>query len=303
MNQALAAALAKLAENEEKARSSSAFTQAQRRALDEFIQQTGCIRVYRKGRGWGYEVCNQTLFNRHLQELRPDRDSDLASDLNDRARNIATRRSSKAGQHQHDLYYLLLKASGSGVQWFNDEGVTLELSESTDAYGLGALQVAPSDTWRTDQPLWLIENQALFDSLDWVEPALGGSVAYYAGNLTNNLLRWLESRQRASQVILFPDYDGTGLENYARLKTAIGDQASFWLMPGWKALLARYGNRTIWQDNLVTFETARQRLKWLAPEDRVHELIEELAFWGMMLEQEAIGLISGEFTSGPTTQG
>jgi hypothetical protein len=36
----------------------------------------------------------------------------------------------------------------------------------TDIAGAGVLALAEKDTWQTEQPLLLIENQALFDRLD-----------------------------------------------------------------------------------------------------------------------------------------
>lgn len=290
MSQPLAAALAKLANSASGACSSSALTQAQRRALEQFSRETGCIRWRRSGRGWRYEISNRPVFERHLESLQPDSEASLDPALNARARNIATHRASKASAHQHGHYYLLLKACNQGCTWDNDAGSRLELLESTRAYGLGALQVQPADGWHSGQPLWLVENQALFDDLSWMPPSIGGSVAYYAGNLSNTLLNWLAQRRRASEIILFPDYDGVGLDNYRRLKEAVGTQARFWLMPDWQRLLARYGNRTIWRQNLPSFESAREALATLAPDDPVYELIEALAHHGMMLEQEAVPL-------------
>jgi hypothetical protein len=113
-------------------------------------------------------------------------------------------------------------------------------------------------------------------------------VAYYAGNLPRTLLQWLAEGRRASRIILFADYDGVGLENYQRLKAALGNQAEFWLMPQWRTLLERYGNRDIFQDNVRRFEAARQALAAVAPGDAVHELIEAMAYKGMMLEQESV---------------
>ncbi|XOZ33163.1 hypothetical protein ACMDCT_13230 [Halomonadaceae bacterium KBTZ08] len=290
MSRALSAALAKLGNAEEGTCSSSALTRAQRRALEQFSRETGCVHWRRSGRGWLYEVSNRAVFERHLESLQPDSEASLDPTLNTRARNIATHRDSKASAPQHGHYYLLLKACNEGCIWGNDAGSQLELSESTRAYGLGALQVQPSDSWRSAQPLWLVENQALFDDLSWMPPSVGGSVAYYAGNLANTLLNWLALRPRAPEIILFPDYDGVGLDNYRRLKEAVGEQARFWLMPDWQRLLTRYGNRAIWRQNVQSFECAREALATLAPDDPVHELIEVLAHHGMMLEQEAVPL-------------
>ena len=294
MSRALGAALEKLHGASEGECSSSALTRSQREALEQFARETGCVRVQKRGRGWVYEVTQHKVFNRHLAELRPEQASERLLELEQRAGNIATRRASKMGGHQHANYYLLLKAADESASWLNNEGIVFDLGEATQCQGAGVLHVTPGDTWYSEQPLWLVENQAVFDDLDWVDDTIGGSVAYYAGNLPRVLLQWLAERQRASRIVLFADYDGVGLDNYRRLKEAVGDMAEFWLMPQWRSLVERYGNRTIWANNVDLFESARKALAISAPEDPVHELIEALAHLGMMLEQEAV-VISRDF--------
>ncbi len=34
--------------------------------------------------------------------------------------------------------------------------------------GAAALAIHAGSTWRSEHPLWLVENQALFDRLDWL---------------------------------------------------------------------------------------------------------------------------------------
>ena len=288
MSRALGAALEKLHGAGEGACSSSALTRSQREALEQFARETGCVRVLKRGRGWVYEIIKRSVFDRHLADLRPDLASGSGLERQGRSGNVATRRDSKAGGHQHANYYLLLKAADESARWLNNGGVVFNLDDATQSQGAGVLQVTPGDGWYSQQPLWLVENQAVFDDLDWVDATIGGSVAYYAGNLPRVLLQWLAARRRASRIILFADYDGVGLDNYRRLKDAAGDAAEFWLMPQWHSLIERYGNRTIWENNVELFESARKALATSAPEDPVHDLIEVLAHYGMMLEQEAV---------------
>ena len=58
----------------------------------------------------------------------------------------------------------------------------LDLRLSTDQLGVAALTVHADSTWYTEHPLWLVENQALFDQLDWLPCAQPASVAYYSGH-------------------------------------------------------------------------------------------------------------------------
>ena len=125
----------------------------------------------------------------------------------------------------------------------------------------------------------------MFDRTDWLPEGTQATLLYYGGQLDGRLLSWLGHRPRASQVILFADYDGVGLSNFARLREALGDACDFWLMPQWESKLARYGSVQLWRDTLRHFTTAVAQLP--AP---VRELTEQMQHLGMALEQEAVWL-------------
>ncbi|MBV5334068.1 hypothetical protein JZU57_02315, partial [bacterium] len=75
MSRALAAALVKLLEGEGAAQSQtcsvSAFTAAQRLALEDLGRRTGALRVRLEGRGSVYQVVNLEILTSHLRNLRP----------------------------------------------------------------------------------------------------------------------------------------------------------------------------------------------------------------------------------------
>ena len=282
--QALRAALLKL--QGKSPLPASQFTPAQRSALDRFARQTGAVNCLRQGRGDVYSVCNQAVFEAHVTQLSPQVEPSIADQLPLRAQHVAHARDSKARRHQHGSYYPLLKAVGDAVIWREiDRGTDLELSAATWDFGAASLCIHPDDAWHTEQALWLVENQALFDRTDWLPEGTQATLLYYGGHLDGRLLSWLGHRPRASQVILFADYDGVGLSNFARLREALGDACDFWLMPQWESKLARYGSVQLWRDTLRHFTTAVAQLP--AP---VRELIEQMQHRGMALEQEAVWL-------------
>ena len=279
----LLAALSKL--HGKDALPASQFTVAQRNVLDQFARQTGAVSCQRQGRGDVYQITNQALFHTHLLALSPGLGSE-DSDIPMRARLIAHARDSKAGAHQHENYYLLLKAVGNDVRWTEaSRGVELPLTQSTRDFGVASLQIDSSDAWRSDNPLWLVENQALFDRTDWLPSGTVATLAYYGGQINNILLNWLGSRPRAGRVVHFPDYDGVGLGNFARLHAVLGDACEFWLMPDWTTKLARYGSAQLWRDTLPEFINASPRLpSYLAP------LTQQMRQSGRALEQESVWL-------------
>ena len=283
-DQALRAALLKL--HSKGSVPASQFTPAQRNALDRFARQTGAVSCQRQGRGDVYGICDQAVFETHVVELSPQVEPSVAEQLLLRAQHVAHARNSKARQHQHDSYYPLLKAVGDAVSWFEGEhGAELALSAFTRNLGAATLRIQPDDAWHTDQALWLVENQALFDRTDWLPAGTHATLLYYGGQLDGRLLSWLGQRPRASRIILFPDYDGVGLANFARLYEVLGDACECWLMPQWESKLARYGSNRLWRDTLRYFIGAVDHLP-----DYMRDLIEQMQRSGLALEQEAVWL-------------
>ncbi len=264
----------------------SQFTATQREALDRFARQTGAVRSQRQGRGEVYRVVNPVLFATHFSALSPDVEASAAQQLPLRSRHIARACNSKAGTHQHEHYYLLVKAIGDDVVWRESHRrIDLPLSRATLDFGAATLKVEASDAWMTEHDLWLVENQALFDRTDWLPENTKATVAYYGGQLNRILLSWLGSQARAGQVMHFPDYDGTGLANFSRLHAVLGDACHFWLMPDWSEKLDRYGSVQLWRDTLRDFTSASQHLpEYLAP------LTRQIQRTGRALEQEAVWL-------------
>ncbi len=288
MSRVLAAALEKLLQAED-ALPQSALTAAQRRALDEWGQRTRAVRVARQGRGVVYRALSLDVIRQHLRELAPDPAAAQDASLPARAANLARHRATKAGAHGHRRDYLLLKAA-HGSLWHDANGRTLALDRQTEAQGAAVLAVGGGmPTWRSEGALWLVENQALFDRLDWLPtPA---TVAWYRGQVSGALLDWLEDAPRADMLWHFPDYDGVGLQNYSRLRRRLGAQVRFWLMPDWEVRLQRYGNGDLWRKTLREFESAVNALgRILEEEEALVRLIDTMRTLGRALEQEAVWL-------------
>lgn len=289
MSRALADALDKLLAGPGGA-AASQFTPAQRRELDAFARQTGAVRRLSQGRGVSYQLSDAALAQAHLDALRPVAKADLDPLLPARANHIARMRDSKGGAHAHGTGYLLLKAAGPDVSWQRGDGVSVDISAATRGAGVAALAIAPADGWHSAQPVWLVENQALFDRLDWLPAGAHGSVLYYGGQLSNLLLDWLARRRRGARIMFFPDYDGVGLLNYCRLVEKSQCECEFWLMPGWRDLLPKYGSNSVWQNTRREFDAALVRLERRGMPPELGQLCQALSLHGLALEHEAVWL-------------
>ncbi len=286
MSKALTGALEKLRHHGRVA--ASALTKDQKTALGDFARRTGCVQEAVAGRGTVYSVLNEKALDTYWRQLRPKEKVELPEGLPQRAFNIANSRDSKSSSPGHDMYYLLLKSTGAGVTWSNGHS-TLDLTAASENYGAATLGITTNDNWSSEQPLWLVENQKLFDRLDWLPSGTASSIAYYGGQLNNLLIDWLARTSRTKGVILFPDYDGVGLMNYARLRSKLGEKCQFWLMPDWKHLLNEFGSNKVWLDNFGDFESSYNRLRE-GGNPELQQLMNEMQKQAMALEQEAIWL-------------
>ncbi len=289
MSRALADALEKLLTHGDEA-PASLFSPAQRSALDVLARGTGFLIARPQGRGVTYCISNRAGLEAHLRSLRPENPATLARDIPQRAANVATHRDSKARAATHSFHYLLLKAVGAGVCWTDNDGRILDLSASTASAGAGVLAIQEGDDWQSDCPLWLVENQALFDDTSWLPQDARVSVGYYAGQIPTRLVAWLSQRSRVPEIFHFADYDGVGLQNFVRLREQLATPCSFWLMPNWSDLLRRYGSNQIWLNTHQEFIAATTRLTALRPSAELLELCAAMSREGLALEHEAVWL-------------
>jgi hypothetical protein len=278
----------------------SAFTYRQRTYLEQFARETRLIELNKQGRSTVYWVLNRQSVINYLRQHHPVDEDSLPANLPTRSRNIGTDRNSKTGQTGHNYWYLLMKAWDSEVVWQNNN-IAMYPAELTSRFGVAALQISAGDSlrlrlcqsWQCNSPLLLVENQALFDQCDWLPQDFKGCLAYYAGQLSDVLLQWLSEQKRTDEVILFPDYDGIGLTNYARLVYSLHPNSTlhFYWLPDWENKLAKFGNAEIWLKTRIQFENAFEKLNAKnALNDDLIKLGHLSQRHGKVLEQESIWL-------------
>lgn len=255
--------------------------------LEDWGERTGCLRLVREGRGAALRVVSPEVLQSELSRLRSDEDHSL-SPL--RAQNLARYRDTKVGSSGNDCVYYLLKGVGKGIQAATGRGKgAVSLSDITQALGCATLALTGRETpgWVCSEEILLVENQAVFDDLSWLPEGWRGLVLYYQGELSSRLIAWL-ARSQFQRVTLFPDYDGVGLQNFARLRESLPHCQWYWHQ-GWEVALERFGNPSLWgrgeQRKRVDDLWARFEAEgW--PDPQVRNLVERMRRLGVMLEQE-----------------
>lgn len=289
---ALADALAKLKakiDSGKQAVPSSAFTAAQRKQLEGTPLQNGAIRLVKQGRGTKYEVLNLPIFSQLCAEYCDSELTEQQFGLNSRTQNILKSSNSKVGVSTLDKHYLVLKSASAQCIWRNtSSSAVVDVAELCTQLGSASVCITKDDYWQFDGELWFVENQAVFDDLSWLpSSATNLCIVYYAGNLSDKVVKWLAARPRATRVVLFPDYDGVGLENFCRLYDALPNKPDLFIMPGSEELVANYGNAEVWQNSLAKVE-ARRDHPALCATSAVASLVQTLFHRGKALEQEVI---------------
>ncbi|HAS8249051.1 TPA: hypothetical protein I7673_14150 [Vibrio vulnificus] len=292
MSQPLIAALKRLMNAHPESIAASTMTTAQKRQLDEFCRKTHSVRMTPSGRGVAYRIEDLAVVTVTLQQLSPHQDLPLS--IPARAANIASTRSSKQGRITHDVTHVFIKTRGQ-PNWSDGDRVTEQLQRASEEFGVAALEIGgdKNHSLFSKHPIWLVENQELFDRLNWLPTSEPTSVIWYRGQLHNKLIDWLAAPQRSPLIYLFADYDGVGLNNYRRLKERLGERATFWLMPNWRTLLTRYGQNKLWIDTARDFESfERNAGQWLEQENELKALVQAMKRQGLALEQEVVWLNS-----------
>ncbi|MGR2666664.1 DUF7281 domain-containing protein [Vibrio campbellii] len=290
MSQVLVKALTRLIEVYPDSIAGSTLTPSQKKQLDEFSRKTQSIQVTPKGRGVVYRILDIDVVKVTLQQLAPNQNVSLSAPQ--RAVNIASTRSSKQGRVGHDVTYVLAKAVANPL-WEVSGVQTEHLNAVTEEFGVFSLEVGGKRNrdLNTHHSIWLVENQALFDRLDWLPNNEPTTVIWYRGQLHNKLIDWLSLPERAPMVYFFADYDGVGLNNFRRLNERLKERAEFWMMPNWKELLKRYGQNQLWVDTAREFNSFLENSSnLLAQSYHLQALVLEMQANGLALEQESIWL-------------
>lgn len=290
MSQALVKALTRLVDAYPDSVAGSAMTPSQKKQLEEFCRKTQSVQVIPKGRGIAYKIQNIDVVKVTLEQLAPNQN--VSPSAPKRAVNIATTRSSKQGRASHDVTYMLAKTVANPL-WAVSGVLTEHLNIATEEFGVFSLEVGGerNRNLHTHHSIWLVENQALFDRLDWLPNNEPTTVIWYRGQLHNKLIDWLSVPERAPMVYFFADYDGVGLNNFRRLNERLKERAEFWMMPNWKELLMRYGQNQLWVDTAREFDSfERNSQRFFEQCPVLQALVTEMKKHGLALEQEAVWL-------------
>lgn len=180
-----------------------------------------------------------------------------------------------------DMEPVLLRAMKSINCSRND--VQSDLQAATNQTGAACLILESGRFWTLTTSIAVVENLECF--LHFEKMCVAADLALYAaGRLSDLALTWLRSTEMSQcRFIHCGDYDPVGLDEFLRLKTAVGERASLYLPANLKALIAKYGRRKLLRDS----EAVLKRLRCTS-DPAVRQVLNILDETGCGLEQEVL---------------
>lgn len=172
------------------------FSASERSALVEFSRSNGGLRLVMVGRKSDYAITNRAALERHINQLHPGWvPSSQVPAMPAAASSTAT--------DGVGVFYLLLKAVSADACWTDGASApprTLQIASQQQCAGVAALALRYDDAWRTEGVLWIVEQQAQFDTIDWLPVGASGTLAYCIAPAQAGLRQWLAYGRRASEV-------------------------------------------------------------------------------------------------------
>jgi len=260
----------------------SALTGAMRRRL-VVLFEIGALSEERAGGGRRVALRDEPAVRTWIASEYPSGLTGVGDGLPPRAESVANFRDSKRGKRLAQRP-VLLRGFGDAVLRRGRE--VIPIGDLTRRYRVAAALVDRADPWHVDGTLALVENFELFLHVEIVVPGLTAAL-WYGGRIDQGLLDWIGGMP-AVRVVHVADFDPTGLDEYLRAQTTLGDRVSLFVPKGLPDLVSRYGQAGLLLRSRAVLERLRQ-----VEDPALQSVLEILSRYGKGLEQEALLLAPG----------
>jgi len=238
----------------------------------------GALSQARSGGGLVVEVKNPETLAAFYRKRYPSDGKDVTGPP--RARAVGMLRNAKR-VGRTNMEPVLARAINQVVCF--REGIPVNLLEVTRQTGSACLILEQGQFWSMQATIAIVENLECF--LHFEKMGVAADLAVYtAGRLSELALQWLSSPALSGcQFVHCGDYDPVGLDEFLRLKKAVGDRVKLHIPSNLRELVAKYGRPQLISDS----ESILKRLRESA-DPNVREVVEILNETGCGLEQEAL---------------
>jgi hypothetical protein len=185
--------------------------------------------------------------------------------------------------------------AGSGIDiiflraWREDAllkiGRSVGAAAATAAHGVFSFLLKQKCGYELRGRCALVENPAVFVAAEQLNLGVGLMI-YGHGRISARIVEWLtRSNDSDFSLLHLPDYDPTGLSEFQRLHSRLGDRIALHLPTDLEARFARFSNRKLLEKGNSQAMLAQLRRSDLPSVRRVVELIDR---YNAGLEQEAL---------------
>jgi hypothetical protein len=211
------------------------------KALFAELIVSGVLKIEGSRRGQAYVVVHADHLSQWVKRKFPQA-AGIWTASTAGAQNLLYSRDTKSRARGNRTLGLLFRGwAGAMVQ---RNGHPLNIADMTQSAGAAAVALGPNDRVEFAGACAVVENPELF----WqAGPRCGIDqplVLFKDGRASFRLIDWMRQCPEA-RFVLHVDFDPVGLDEYRRIREAVGDRASLYLPTNLGELFAQFGNRKI----------------------------------------------------------
>ncbi len=238
----------------------------------------GALGVVRSGVGQVVEVRSPEVLDQVIRNRYPE--VGIRPDTPPRAGAVARLRSAKRARGS-DRKAVLLRALRPVV--CARDGAQADLLATTRRLGCAALVVERGQFWTLTATVAVVENEECFHHVErlGVDADL---VLFASGRLSALVLEWLGSPELGEcRFIHCGDYDPVGLDEFLKLRAAVGSRARLHIPERLRELVATHGRKELLRDSARILARLRR-----TDDPQVRQVVSILDETGCGLEQEIL---------------
>jgi hypothetical protein len=255
----------------------SQFSDRSLKALRSLFD-AGVLIQERSGGGMAVVLENAAALRSFYKHRYPN--AELTLGASPRASAVGTFRNAKRTRRT-DLEPVLMRALRPLVA--TRDGLEYDLLATSRLAGSACLMLEAEHFWSLSGRLAIVENLECFLHFEKMSIPVD-AILYAAGRLSQLALQWLASEPMSECSFLhFGDYDPVGLDEFLRLKRAVGLRAELHIPDNLRELVTRYGRPELLADSARVLQRLRA-----TSDPSVRQVLGILDETGCGLEQEAL---------------
>jgi len=208
------------------------------------LRDAGVLAWERRGAGEVLAVCDDATLYDFIARQFPMLASELPANVSLRVAGVARFRDSKALPcDTPDI--LTVRAWSDTILWKDSQAIPA--GEATRSYGVFSFVPVPGERYEIRGPCALVEGPELLLGFDRISAREECTLVIYGGGrISRQVLDWLATQSAPNfQLLHCPDYDPVGLNEYLRLRGALGTRVRLHVPSDLEESFARFGNRDL----------------------------------------------------------